>query len=100
MTDTVISFDELSRTLEPVFGGKNIRLVVEESQAFISTEYDETDDTNVTFKNSFANAEERRAAIRALRGVLHEYANPELRELEKEAYAEYCVEKYEKILNS
>jgi hypothetical protein len=81
MTEVVISFNDIARTLEPVFGGKDIKITFQKSRAIISAE--------VKPKRQLKS-----------KGICHVRANPALIKHEKEAFAMAMVEKYGKNINS
>jgi hypothetical protein len=91
MNEVVVDFRDISQTLEPVFGGKSVKIVFQKSKAIIS---EETRQSKPIFN------EKRAKAIRELCGICHDRANPELRKIEREAYINGIVEKYAKNINT
>jgi len=77
MSEMVVSFNEIQKTLEPLFGNRYVRIVVQNDAAVISA-----DDTNSTKK------------LKA-RGIARQYANLSLIEGEKGAWERAAVEKHE-----
>jgi hypothetical protein len=100
MNELVINFSDLNQTLEPIFGGKSIKVILEESKAIIFSEEEEAEEDEGTFKYAFDTEEERIAMAHRLCGIFSERADPELRKIEREAYINGIVEKYTQNLNT
>ena len=81
MSEMVIDFIDIQKTLEPIFGGKTIKIILKGTEAIISSEKPE------------------KKALTA-RGVAHKYANPEMITSEKGAWERAVVERYAKNYNS
>ena len=81
MNEIVINFIDIQKTLEPIFGGKTVKIVLEGTEATISAE------------------KTKEKALKA-RGIAHKYANPEMIPSEKGAWERAVVERYEKNHNS
>jgi len=82
MSEMVVSFNEIQKTLEPLFGNRYVRIVVQNDAAVISA-----DNTNSTKK------------LKA-RGIFRECANPDMISGEKGAWERAVVEKYAEENNS
>jgi hypothetical protein len=77
MSEIVVSFNEIQKTLEPLFGNRYVRIVVQDDAAVISA-----DNTNDVKK------------LKA-RGIARQYSNLSLIEGEKSAWERATVEKHE-----
>jgi hypothetical protein len=81
MSEVIVDFSDIQQALEPVFGGKSVKIVVQKSKAIISTE------------------QKPKRQLKAF-GICHDRANPELRKLEKYAFGMAMEEKYGKKINT
>ena len=81
MNETVVSFNDIQKALEPMFGGKNIKIIWDG-------------------KNAVLTSEKKYKKTLTAKGALHKYANPEMIPYEREAFEKAIVEKYEKKDNS
>ena len=81
MSEIVVNFIDIQKTLEPIFGGKTVKIVLGGTEAIIPTEKPE------------------KKALTA-RGIGNKYANPEMILSEKGAWERAVVERYAKNYNS
>ena len=81
MSEIVVNFNDIQKTLEPVFGGKTVKIIFEDTEAVIS-------------------AENPAKKVLKARGIANEYANPGMIPEEKEAWGRVVVEKYAQNYNS
>ena len=77
MQEMIVDFNDVQKTLEPMFGGGFVRISVESHGVLISAE----------------KPQKKRKA----RGIANEYADPSLIPLEKEAWERAAVEKYAEV---
>jgi hypothetical protein len=77
MSEMVVNFNEIQKTLEPLFGNRYVRIVVQNDAAVISA-----DNANDIKK------------LKA-RGIARQHSNPSLIEGEKGAWERAAVEKHE-----
>jgi len=77
MSEIVVKFVDIQKTLEPIFGGKTVKIVVEGTEAIIS-------------------AEKPTKKILKARGIFNDCANIKMIPGEKGAWARAAVEKHEK----
>lgn len=77
MNETTVNFNDIQKALEPMFGGKVIKIVWDG-------------------KNAVLTSEKQAKKKLTSKGLLHEYANPELIPLEEGAWERAAVEKHEK----
>ena len=81
MSEIVVNFNEIQKTLEPIFGGKTVKIVLEDNEAVIS-------------------ADKPGKKVLKARGIFHECANPKMIPGEKGAWERAVVEKYAENHNS
>ena len=81
MNETVVKFNDIQKALEPIFGGKIIKIVWDGENAVLTSE-------------------KQSKKILTTKGALNEYANPELIPFEEGAWERAAVEKHEKKHNS
>jgi len=81
MDEIVVNFNDIQKALEPIFGGKTVKIVFEGKEAVISTE------------------KPAKKVLKA-RGIFHECANPKMIQGEKGAWERAVAEKYAENHNS
>ena len=81
MSEIVVNFDDIQKTLEPVFKGKSVRIVLKGEEVSISLE------------------KSAKKVLKA-RGIFHDCANLDMIAGEKGAWGRAVVEKYAKNNNS
>jgi hypothetical protein len=81
MSEIVVNFTDIQKTLEPIFGGKTVKIVLEGSEAVIS-------------------AEKPAKKVLKARGIFNDCADITMIPGEKSAWERAVVERYAKNNNS